>query len=95
MADVLSIIEKHFWEPGLERSRDELSRDFAPFSTYRGMNANMHGIEALLTAFEATGGSSTMGSIGGDAAGDGAASSGPPMPADRPPGRSGCAAPSA
>ena len=33
-------------------------------------------IAALLTAFEATGGSSTMGSIGGDAAGDGAASSG-------------------
>lgn len=26
-----------------------------PFSSYRGMNANMHSIEALLTAFEATG----------------------------------------
>ncbi|UHD47156.1 AGE family epimerase/isomerase [Aureimonas altamirensis] len=54
MADVLSIIEKHFWEPGLERTRDELNRDFSPFSTYRGMNANMHLSEALMAAFEAT-----------------------------------------
>ena len=49
------VLDLHFWEeePGL--FADELTRDWHPFSNYRGMNANMHGVEALLTAFEATG----------------------------------------
>jgi len=53
--DVSGVLDQHFWdeEPGL--FRDEWNRDWTPFSTYRGMNANMHGVEALLTAFEATG----------------------------------------
>jgi mannose/cellobiose epimerase-like protein (N-acyl-D-glucosamine 2-epimerase family) len=35
--------------------RDEFTRDWQVFSTYRGMNANMHGVEAMLAAHEATG----------------------------------------
>jgi len=48
-------LDRHFWEetPGL--LADEWNRDWTPFSDYRGMNANMHGVEALLAAFEATG----------------------------------------
>ncbi|MCB2135933.1 MAG: AGE family epimerase/isomerase [Rhodobacteraceae bacterium] len=53
--DVGGVLDRFFWEeePGL--LHDEWNRDWTPFSTYRGMNANMHGVEALLTAYEATG----------------------------------------
>lgn len=52
--DVSEVLEQHFWEedPGL--FCDEWNRDWTPFSSYRGMNANMHGVEALLAAHEAT-----------------------------------------
>lgn len=55
IADVSSVLEARFWEEGPGLLADEFTRDWQPFSSYRGMNANMHGIEALLAAFEATG----------------------------------------
>lgn len=55
MRDVLEVLERYFWEEGPGLYRDEWNRDWTPFSTYRGMNANMHGAEALLAAHEATG----------------------------------------
>lgn len=53
--DVSASLDQHFWEDGPGLFCDEWNRDWTPFSTYRGMNANMHGVEALLTAYEATG----------------------------------------
>jgi len=53
--DATAVLDRHFWEEGPGLFCDEFNRDFTPFSTYRGMNANMHGVEALLAAFEATG----------------------------------------
>ncbi len=53
--DATAILDAHFWEDGPGLFSDEFNRDWSPFSSYRGMNANMHGVEALLTAFEATG----------------------------------------
>ncbi|SEW32055.1 Mannose or cellobiose epimerase, N-acyl-D-glucosamine 2-epimerase family [Aliiroseovarius sediminilitoris] len=53
--DVTNILEQKFWEDDAGLFADEWNRDWSPFSTYRGMNANMHGVEALLTAYEATG----------------------------------------
>lgn len=53
--DVTDCLDRHFWEDGPGLFADEWNRDWTPFSTYRGMNANMHGVEALLAAFEATG----------------------------------------
>jgi sulfoquinovose isomerase len=53
--DASDVLDTHFWEDDFGRFREEWNRDWTPFSTYRGMNANMHGVEALLTAFEATG----------------------------------------
>ncbi|MEO1638398.1 MAG: AGE family epimerase/isomerase [Pseudomonadota bacterium] len=53
--DADAVLTKHFWEADAGRFADEWNRDWTPFSTYRGMNANMHGVEALLTAFEVTG----------------------------------------
>jgi mannose/cellobiose epimerase-like protein (N-acyl-D-glucosamine 2-epimerase family) len=55
MADVEAVIDRHFWDDGAGRLREEYRRDWQPFSTYRGMNANMHGAEAMLAAYEATG----------------------------------------
>ncbi|AZV80781.1 AGE family epimerase/isomerase (plasmid) [Parasedimentitalea marina] len=53
--DVTAVLETHYWEGNHGLFADEWNRDWSPFSSYRGMNANMHGVEALLTAFEATG----------------------------------------
>lgn len=55
LADVDSVIDRHFWDEEAGLLRDEFAQDWTPFSSYRGMNANMHGAEALLAAFEATG----------------------------------------
>lgn len=54
LADVSEVLETRFWEADRGLFADEFKRDWAPFSTYRGMNANMHAVEAHLTAFEAT-----------------------------------------
>lgn len=53
--DIDRILDEHFWEEDRGLFREEWNRDWTPFSQYRGMNANMHGVEALLSAFEATG----------------------------------------
>ncbi|WP_417280397.1 AGE family epimerase/isomerase [Celeribacter sp.] len=55
LSDVEHVLDRHFWEEEQGLFCDEWNRDWTPFSTYRGMNANMHGVEALLAAFEATG----------------------------------------
>jgi mannose/cellobiose epimerase-like protein (N-acyl-D-glucosamine 2-epimerase family) len=55
IADVSGVLDAHFWEDERGLFADEWNRDWTPFSDYRGMNANMHGTEALLTAYEATG----------------------------------------
>ncbi|MFW2589405.1 AGE family epimerase/isomerase [Sagittula sp. SSi028] len=49
------VLTQRFWEEDHGLFADEWNRDWTPFSSYRGMNANMHGVEALLAAFEATG----------------------------------------
>jgi mannose/cellobiose epimerase-like protein (N-acyl-D-glucosamine 2-epimerase family) len=53
--NIANVLDVHYWEDGAGLFADEWNRDWSPFSTYRGMNANMHGVEALLTAYEATG----------------------------------------
>jgi len=55
LSDVADVLTERFWEEEAGLFADEWSRDWSPFSTYRGMNANMHGVEALLAAYEATG----------------------------------------
>jgi len=54
-ADVAEVLDRHYWDEAAGLFRDEFARDWQPFSTYRGMNANMHGVEAMLAAFEVTG----------------------------------------
>ncbi len=55
IADVSEIIDAHYWDENFGLLQDEFARDWSTFSDYRGMNANMHGVEALLAAYETTG----------------------------------------
>lgn len=55
MQDIEQIIDQHFWDDARGLLREEYGRDWAGISQYRGMNANMHGAEAMLAAYEATG----------------------------------------
>ena len=55
LADISEVLDRHYWDESAGLFRDEFTRDWQPFSDYRGMNANMHGVEALLAAHEATG----------------------------------------
>lgn len=55
LTDAAQVLEDRFWDEAAGLFRDEFTRGWQPFSTYRGMNANMHGVEALLAAHEATG----------------------------------------
>lgn len=54
LADVTDVLDLRFWEQDHGRFAEEWNRDWSPLSNYRGMNANMHGVEALLAAYEAT-----------------------------------------
>ncbi|QDC08560.1 AGE family epimerase/isomerase [Oceanicola sp. D3] len=49
------VLEQHFWEDGPGLIGPDFGPDWQPLDAYRGMNANMHGAEALMAAFEATG----------------------------------------
>jgi len=55
LRDVWDVIDRHYWDESHGLLKDEFARDWSPFSSYRGMNGNMHGVEAMLAAFEATG----------------------------------------
>lgn len=55
ISDAEAVIDRHYWDDEAGLLRDEFTRDWQVFSTYRGMNANMHGVEAMLAAYEATG----------------------------------------
>ncbi|WP_418275670.1 AGE family epimerase/isomerase [Isoptericola jiangsuensis] len=51
----LTCLDRRFWESRAGLHADECSRDWSTIAPYRGVNANMHAVEALLAAFDATG----------------------------------------
>ncbi|MFD2027556.1 AGE family epimerase/isomerase [Promicromonospora aerolata] len=55
LTTALAVLDARFWEPEQELHLDERSRDWSSASDYRGVNANMHSVEALLAAHAATG----------------------------------------
>ena len=55
LEDIDHVLDQRFWDEGRGLFKEEWSRDWQPISRYRGMNANMHGLEALMSAYEATG----------------------------------------
>ncbi|RIJ70533.1 AGE family epimerase/isomerase [Nakamurella silvestris] len=53
--EALQVWEEKFWEPAAGLYADTWNRAFSVLSDYRGINANMHAVEALLAAYDATG----------------------------------------
>ena len=49
------IMESRLWDAEAGLYADEATPDWSELASYRGQNANMHGCEALIEAFEATG----------------------------------------
>lgn len=49
------ILDKYFWDQNHEMMRNHWNNEFTVLDSYRGMNANMHAVEALLAAFDVTG----------------------------------------
>ncbi|MFD6139967.1 AGE family epimerase/isomerase [Promicromonospora sp. NPDC060271] len=55
LTNALAVLDARFWELEQGLHLDERSRDWSEISDYRGVNANMHAVEALLAAHAATG----------------------------------------
>jgi sulfoquinovose isomerase len=55
LTDALAVIEQHFWDEADGALVDVWSADWSELEPYRGGNANMHAVEALLAATDATG----------------------------------------
>ena len=53
--DALAVLDERFWEPAAGLNADEWDRTWTTLDPYRGVNANMHAVEALLAAGDATG----------------------------------------
>lgn len=49
------LIDKYFWDPEFEMMSNDWNQSFTELNSYKGINANMHAVEALTAAFEATG----------------------------------------
>lgn len=61
LADALAVVDTHFWEPRVCLGREAFSANWEKSEPYRGLNANMHLVEAYLAAGHATGDTSLYG----------------------------------
>jgi sulfoquinovose isomerase len=55
LADALAIHERYFWDDEEGMARESFDRSFTRSEDYRGINANMHTVEAYLAAADVTG----------------------------------------
>ncbi len=55
LEDALSCYEERFWDEAEGLAADSWNREFTELSPYRGLNANMHSVEAMLAAADVTG----------------------------------------
>lgn len=55
LEEALSVSDEHFWDDEVGMSRESFARDWRGGEEYRGMNANMHTVEAYLAATDLTG----------------------------------------
>ena len=53
LAEALDVVDRHLWEEGPGTVLESTSRDFTTAEDYRGVNANMHAVEAFLAAADA------------------------------------------
>src|SRR6478736_5202767 len=55
LADALAVQQERFWDEDAGMVVEEWDREFAMLDGYRGVNANMHTVEAYLSAADVTG----------------------------------------
>ena len=55
LADALEVYDKYFWNEEEGLSCDTWNTEFTVLDEYRGINANMHTVEAFLAAADVTG----------------------------------------
>ena len=55
LTDAQWVFEEHFWSDEEGMALDVWDRSWSSLEDYRGANANMHSVEALLAAYDATG----------------------------------------
>ena len=55
LSDALAVFERRFWDEEEGRALDTWDRRFTTLDQYRGLNANMHTVEAFLAAADVTG----------------------------------------
>lgn len=51
--DALAVYDKYFWDEKIGLSVDTWNTEFTELDTYRGLNANMHSVEAFLAVADA------------------------------------------
>ena len=54
LRDMWNFLNQYFWEEDFNAYADERDASLKLLNSYRGQNANMHSVEALLASFEAT-----------------------------------------
>jgi sulfoquinovose isomerase len=55
LAEALDVFERHFWDDDAGMAVEQWDETFTVLDDYRGVNANMHTVEALLAAADVTG----------------------------------------
>ena len=55
LEDALQVFDKYFWDEEAGLTRDTWNTEFTESIPYRGLNANMHTVEAFLAVADATG----------------------------------------
>jgi len=55
LEDALAVHDQHFWDDAEGLARESFDRSFTDSENYRGVNANMHTVEAYLAAADVTG----------------------------------------
>lgn len=55
LAEAIAVFNQRFWDEEHGMALDTWNRAFSVLDSYRGINANMHTLEAFLAAFDATG----------------------------------------
>jgi sulfoquinovose isomerase len=55
LEEALGVLDRHFWDEEAGMSVEEWDESFRRLDDYRGVNANMHTVEALLAAADVTG----------------------------------------
>ncbi|WIN00538.1 AGE family epimerase/isomerase [Actinoplanes oblitus] len=55
LTEAIDTLVRRFWDPAQRMFADEWDTGWQRLDEYRGLNANMHAVEAMLAAFDATG----------------------------------------